>query len=62
MNWNMGRRSSGGRQGLNMLVSECVRVGPDIIVWLIARLGSRDGRGYRMGRDDTSTPDVPDRL
>lgn len=32
MNCNMGRRSSGGRHGLNMLVRESARVGPDIIV------------------------------
>ena len=33
MNWNMGRRSSGGRHGgLNMLVSACARVRPDIVM------------------------------
>jgi hypothetical protein len=52
MNCNMGRRSSGGRHGpgLNMLVSESARVGPDIIVWLIATLGSSDRGGYGMSR------------
>jgi hypothetical protein len=41
-----------------MPVSESARVGPDIIVRLIATLGSSDGRGYRMGRDDASALDT----
>jgi len=33
-----------------MLASECARVGLDIVMWLIATLGSGGGRGYGMSR------------
>lgn len=33
-----------------MLVSESARVGLDIVMRLIATLGSSDGRGYGMSR------------
>ena len=60
MNCNMGRRSSGGRQGgLNMLVSKRARVGPDIVMGLIATLWTRsDGRGYGDEQNSASAPEI----